>query len=132
MVADNPAASSAADACIDARIRLGILAEQMPVYWTASGELRPNWTRDTYRGRREYVDDDERPKLRAQAQHDVDSHCAAPQDANAQARAYNKWIDEEVCAVLRVKIDAARQPRARTPKSEVEKLEGEYARDCTS
>ena len=116
--------------CDDARIRLGVLGEPMPVYWTSSGEMRPAWTNDVYKGDRRYIDDGERPALRAAAERDMQTHCANPEDGNAQYFTYRYWEHQQWCLALKADIVDAQQPRMRTPKEEIETLQAKFKREC--
>ncbi len=117
--------------CNNARIRLGVLAANMPIYWTTSGEMRPAWSNDMYRGARRYIADNERPALRTVAERDIQTHCHDPDNTDAQYLTYRRWEHQQWCQALRADIDFTRQARARTPREDVEALQARYARECS-
>ena len=80
----NAARTTQQSKCDNARIRLGVLAANMPIYWTTSGEMRPAWSNDMYRGKRRYIADEERPALRTVAERDIQAHCHEPDNTDAQ------------------------------------------------
>ena len=116
--------------CDEARIRLGVLGEPMPIYWTDSGQMRPAWSNDVYKGERRYIDDSERPALRAAAERDMQTHCANPEDGSAQYYTYRYWEHHQWCQALKADIVDAQRPRTRTPKDEIEAMQAQFQREC--
>jgi uncharacterized protein DUF4124 len=116
--------------CAQARIRYGVLNEQMPIYLTTYGELRPAWSNDTYRGERSYVADEDRPGLVNQALLNMRKHCTDPGNQAKQEGTYALWEHEQWCDAFRVRIDVAGQSKSRTPRDVLKRMQDEFDRDC--
>ncbi|NKC01367.1 MAG: DUF4124 domain-containing protein [Pseudomonadales bacterium] len=127
---ERPTGYAANRMCDEARIRYGVLHETMPIYWTTDDELRPAWSNDTYQGSRTYVADAERPNLIETVQENMNRNCANPGDMRLQQMTYAYWEHSNWCAAFKVKISTAHLARSKTPRSTIESMEEEYARDC--
>lgn len=119
-----------AGACEQARVSWYALNQRMPVYWTEKGKLRPHWTNDTYRGERRYVSDDERPALARRINSDIHRYCENSDVDDANGSAYQRWLAAEWCEVYKVKLAAALEDDARTPKDKIEEIEGQVRNAC--
>ncbi len=108
--------------CTTAHVRLGILEQQMPIYWTRSGVLRAHWTNDTYRDSRSYVSDEDRPVLLQQTQRDQSRYCGSDSGPQDWVDAYNNWVDSEYCAVARVALDTAQKEQSRTAQNHIDNI----------
>jgi hypothetical protein len=100
--------------CLESRQQLAVLQEMhLPVYRDEQGKFRAQWQYDTYRGKREYLDDTLRASTIKQAREKVAAHCKHPDDAKEQELAREQWLRSEYCATHRVELEALEQPSAR-------------------
>ena len=116
--------------CFTARTKLGILEEEMAIYLTEAGDLRPKWNNDYYQGERRYLADAERLDERKRVMNDLRTYCADPEDTTAQQAAYEEWVASEWCAVHRIALDRAKDPQTRTSDNHVESLARKVAEAC--
>jgi len=107
--------------CKTAHVRLGILEQVMPIYWTKSGALRGHWIHDTYRGTRSYVSDEDRPALLQQTLRDQTSYCS-DSDPQDWVDAFDDWVNSEYCAVARVALDATEKKQSRTAQNHIDDI----------
>jgi len=119
-----------ADACERARVSWYALSQRMPVYWTEEGALRPHWSNDTYRGERRYVSDDERPALGTRINSDIVRYCENSDVDDANGNAYQRWLRDQWCEVYKVKLAAALDDDARTPRDKIEEIEAQVQNSC--
>ena len=118
-------------ACEQARIDYGVLHEQMPVYRTVDGRLRPDWEFDHYTGLKTYIADGDRPAEKRDALNRMSKHCDNPADDVAFAATYDAWVDTEYCHLMNVELATAKQPKKRTPKDDIARMEAEFSAQCS-
>lgn len=106
--------------CLDARIRLEILNEQVPVYRDSSGKLRAKSVYDTYSGPREYIDDFSREQEKAMVRRSILLRCADPDDPGARARARAAWIFAVRCDAARADLEVIERPQSKNPDDKIE------------
>ena len=116
--------------CREARVKYGVTFEEMPIYWTEYGDIRPDWSRDYYVGSREYIADKDRPAIRDQITDELYRYCDDPLNQDLQVAAYNDWVDQEYCRVEELDLEMALKPRTRTPDDEVERIRARIAQYC--
>lgn len=64
--------------CSDAKKRISLLNTQVPIYIDDQGNYRPRWSGDSYKGERQYIDDDARKAELERMQAQVEKYCASP------------------------------------------------------
>ncbi len=117
-------------ACRNARINYGVLKMRMAVYQTKNGDYRPHWYGDTYRGKRNYVSDNDREAVHAAVEGDIYRYCDDPTNVDALNSEFNRWVDSEYCAVARVELASAENERSRTPGGRIKQLRQEVQELC--
>ena len=116
--------------CTQARQQFAVLHEEMPIYRTAEGLLRPDWFGDTYRGKRDYLADEDLDAAIGPARNRVLEHCSDPDDVEAEILAYNEWIEAEFCSVATVRLAAMERPCSRTSASEISRQRAVVEEQC--
>jgi len=106
--------------CQEARKQLAILQEQLPIYRDVVGKLHAKWKYDTYKGKREYLDDTTRAAEIARTRQEIETNCPQESSAEDQSLARKKFIKSEYCAAARADLEAIERPEARAPKQEIE------------
>jgi hypothetical protein len=116
--------------CLEARKQLAVLQEQLPVYRDEKGKFRAKWLRDTYQGRREYLDDATRASEIGRVQQTITSYCQNRDDAEEQELARKQWIRSEHCFAARADLEALERPGARAPRQTLEEKRQVVERYC--
>lgn len=116
--------------CLDARIQISILHEQVPVYWTEDGQLRGHWSNDYYRGKRDYIADKDREQVKDRVWNDLYRYCPDPDNRDALDEAYIAWLDSEWCQIHTIALEEAARPSARSSKSHLRTLRDKVAAFC--
>lgn len=119
-----------AEQCQRARLEYSILREQVPAYWTPTGELRGHWANDTHRGGRDYISDEERGAEKNAAQERMNLYCINPNDEDALINVWNNYVDFVYCDEYRIKLERAHTRRSRTPRTELARMESVYRSKC--
>lgn len=92
-----PLESSSADPvaqCRTALHNLALLGEAWPVYRDEQGKLRHQWSRDPYRGARQYLDSEARLRARAAAEQTQSRDCPVASARGAEVSSISEARDE--------------------------------------
>ena len=118
--------------CLETRMQLAVLQEQLPVYRDEEGKFRARWRLrpDTYQGERKYLDDAARASEIERTQQHIRVNCQHPDDTQAQTLARTQWLRSEDCATARVELKELEMPSARTVTQELEEKREEVKRYC--
>lgn len=116
--------------CLEARMRIAMLREQLPIFRDTQGKLHVDWRYDSFRGARQYINDLTRNAEIARAGEVVASSCDHPDDPAEQALARKRWMMSQYCARQRAALAAAARPEARTPDDELDARRDMVARYC--
>ncbi len=106
--------------CERAREEIGLLVRQLPVYLDEAGNIRVKWEYDSYRGKREYLDDAARKRELRRVHREITTFCEDPHDIEKQAAADRRYVRSEKCALVRAELEAAEKPSARSTRQELE------------
>lgn len=106
--------------CLEAREQLAVLQELRPVYRDEAGWFRVQWKQDTYRDKRDYLDDKTRALETERVRQEINKQCKHPVDEKAQKTARVLWIKSEKCAAARAELEFVEQPKVRAVRSTIE------------
>ena len=129
-LADNVSSRKRAERCEQARINYGVTFEEMAIYWTEWGSIRPMWVNDYYQGEREYIEDRERNGIRDEITQELYQYCDEPNNDEALWATYDEWIDSEYCRVEQIALEKALDPKSRTPDGEIERMQNRVHEYC--
>ena len=129
-LADGISRRKAAENCDDARVQYGITFEEMAIYQTEWGDLRPMWVNDYYQGEREFISDQQRPALREAITEQLYLYCDDPTNEELLWETYDRWIDSAYCRVEKTSLERALDPQTRTPDTEVERIRNRINEYC--
>ncbi|MEM9624265.1 MAG: DUF4124 domain-containing protein [Pseudomonadota bacterium] len=120
------------DRCRRARMQLGILQQEMAVYYTQSGTMRAHWSNDYYQGPRDYIADADRRRVEERVVDDLYAYCADPLDERALLEAYDAWYAAEWCEVHRIALKKAQDPATRSSSQHIESVAQKVKDSCAS
>ncbi len=106
--------------CLEAREQLVALQELRPVYRDEAGWFRVQWKQDTYRGKRDYLDDTTRALETDRVRQEITKQCKKPGDEKAQKTARLQWIKSEKCAAARAELEFVEQRKVRAVRTTIE------------
>lgn len=106
--------------CLEARKQLSILQEQRAIYRDENGRFHVKWAHDTYKGKREYLDDEQRSIEIGFTNKIISLHYKNPQDVEEQKKARNKVIISEYCQARRSELAELLLPGKRVSRQEIE------------
>ena len=78
--------------CADARQQLAVLYTELPVYRDAGGELRTAWRGDSYRGRRAYLEAEQRQAAIAATRTQLLAVCSDPKAFESEVDAFKDQL----------------------------------------
>jgi hypothetical protein len=117
--------------CLEARKKLDVLHERMPVYRTPTGELRVRHVEDVYEGERTYLDDAARSAEIAGVEQVIANTCH-PHIDPGQAFARQQQIMSEKCAAKRARLARLSDPATHTADSEIATARTDVATWCSN
>ena len=116
--------------CLEARKQLSILQEQRAIYRDENGRFHVKWAHDTYKGKREYLDDEQRNIEIGLTNKIISIHCKNPQDVEKQKKARNKAIKSEYCEARRSELVELLLPGKRVSRQEIEEKRKTVKKYC--
>lgn len=116
--------------CRRSRVEYAMLEEPVPVYRTATGEMRAHWINDTHQGSRQYIEDADRESEQDAAWDRMNRYCADASNQDAYIQAWNDYVDDVYCSEHEVKLEQARERRSRTPRDQLIQMEREFNAKC--
>lgn len=100
--------------CLALRRELDILDSGRPVYRGEESEFRAQWLHDPYRGKRQYLDENERNTEIKRVRDEISANCGDPDDPKARRLAREQQVRAEWCEAARADLELLLQRRSRT------------------
>jgi len=116
--------------CSEARRDLAIIQYGYPIYRDQSGQLQLQWKFDTYKGKREYISDENRSTELADVKQRIAANCKKAKDDKAQVAARRALIRYERCQAARADLAAQESPQSHASRQALESMRANVKRLC--
>ena len=118
--------------CKGGRESMAVLQQEMPVYKDEHGDLRAAWYGDTYKGKREYLDEAARETAIDKAEQIILSNCKKPYDEKENDEVYEQWKNAQYCETAKADLKKYKLPGQKTSKDTIEKQQEQVDEYCGS
>ena len=116
--------------CSEARRELAVIQYGYPIYRDQSGQLQLQWKFDTYKGKREYISDENRSTELARVKQRIATNCAKANDDQAQATARRELKRSEHCQAARADLAALENPQSHASRHALKSMQANVKKLC--
>lgn len=116
--------------CIEARRKLAVLWQDIPVYRDEQGKLRVHWAQDPYQGKRRYISDSQRAAEVNKAGNITIMNCENPGNADEYKQIFNDWYSEQHCAAARAELEHHEKSSSRSSSETIKDKRAAVSKYC--